>query len=719
MSRAAPFSRRARPGHRIRSTGRRVIRTALAAAIAIASAAAPCAESSTDAAPEYVDKLIPGGPASPELATDGAAAFDATGMPRALRVESRMQSSTNDQGSESSAWVSLRSAVDTANYGAFSLDASARLFDRSTQQRRGPGVSFSLYQTAMPFGGGWYASQGLGVIQTLSPRLAGQQASFFVPTRLVQGASTQWNNEANGLSLQLSGGETGSFSSIGQGSFYGSGNRVAALGVEIQGTRPGRESLLPTGWSYSAIASTAAGSTEQLVPGFGVRSGEPAGSGVFQSLRWESVGTFVQGNLIAGRNQDTTTLSHGGSAGAQLSRAGAWVDGALQSGEITQRWGLHHLAPGLSWQGTALGGNSEGGYFRWSHVGLRTQLDVQVSTAQPIDLAAGGVTLNQAGVSVRHYIDQQLGVGGVVQISDGATTTAQVSGYTELHRPWADLRLQAGFETSDGRIAVRRLSSDQSWVLPIGQRLSTSQALTSTSAGARDASGVAANDYGSSLELAVAGGADVGDRLTLDLNARVNLPLSSQAARIYNVSASGQWRFAPGWSLGAALGWSRTSGLTTPTPPSPVPGLPGTFTSYAYPGSNSRDLWVTLRYDFQAGSAPVPIGVGGRAGAGGGNVEGVVYLDENRNGRLDALEVRAPNVTVMLDGRYSTRTDAQGRFEFPFVAPGAHVVVVVSDTLPLPWVAPGVAGLRVEVVPRETARIEIGALRDRVGGNEE
>ena len=688
-----------------------------------ASAPVPPAASASAPAPEYVDKLIEGAPALPELVDDGSAGFDASGAPRSLRVESRAQSSSNDQGHESSAWVNLRGSIDTANYGAFSLDASARLLERSSQQRRGAGVSFSLYQSAMPFGGGWYASQGLGVIQTLSPRLAWQQASFFVPTRLVQGASTQWRNDAHGVALQLSGGETGSFSSIGQGSFYGSGNRVAALGFELQPARAGGPSLLPSGWSYSAMASTATGSssggTAQAVPGFLAVSGEPAGTGVLQSLRWESAGGFAQGNLIASRNQDPVIAAQGVSGGAQASRVGAWFDAASQSGEITQRWGLHHLAPNLSWQGYALGGNSEGGYYRWSRLGLATQVEAQLSNAQPIDLGAGGATLHQAGVSVRHYIDQQLGLGGLVQLSSGTTTAWQVSGYSELRRPWAELRLQAGLETSGGRVVVRRVSSDQAWALPIGRRFSTSQALVSTRAGAQDASGAALGAYGTALELALAAGADIGDRLSLDFNGRASLPLSSQAARIYNISASSQWRFARAWSLSAALGVSRTTGLTGPTTVSPIPGLPGTFAPYVYPGTSSRDLWLTLRYDFQAGSAPMPIGAGGRVGAGGGNIEGVVYLDDNRNGRLDALETRAANVTVMLDGRYTTRTDAQGRFEFPFVAPGVHAVAVLSDTLPLPWVTPSTAPQRVEVVPREATRVEIGALRDRIGANEE
>ena len=664
------------------------------------------------APPEYVDRLIEGASPQPELVDDGTAGFDARGAPRALRIESRAQSSSNELGHESSAWVSLRGTVDTANYGAFSLDASARVLERTSQQQRGAGVSFSLYQTAMPFSGGWYASQGLGVIQTLSPQLAARQASFFVPTRLVQGASTQWRNEASGLTVQLSGGETGSFSSIGQGSFFGSGNKVAAVGVELQPARAGIAGLLPSGWGYSALASTSSGGVDQVIPGFGVRSGEAAGRGLFQSLRWEGTDRFVQGNLLASRNEDPTRLAAGTASDGKASRVGAWLDGALQSGEFTQRWGLHHLAPGLSWQGSALGGNTEGGYYRWSLFGLRTHVEAQVSAMQPIDLAAGGSTLNQVGVSVRHYIDQQLGIGGVVQLNDGTSTVVQASGYAELHRPWADLRLQTGFETSDGRIAVLRVSSDQAWVLPVGRRLSTSQALTTTRSGAQDANGVVVGNDGTALELAIAGGADLGERLSLDLNARASLPITSQAARVYNVSASSQWRFARGWSIGAALGWSHASGLTSTTTATPIPSLPGAFTVYAYPSVSSRDLWLTLRYEFQGGTASLPIGAGARVGAGGGTIEGVVYLDDNRNGRLDALEVRAANVTVMLDGRYAARTDAQGRFEFPFVAPGVHAIMVVSDTLPLPWAQPSAQALRVEVVPRETARVEIGATRE-------
>lgn len=533
----------------------------------------------------------------------------------------------------------------------------------------------------------------------------------------MQGASTQWHNEAQGIVLQFSGGETGSFASIGQGSFYTSGNRVAAVGLELQPVGPGHTSLLPQGWRYSAVASGATGGPAQLVPGFGLRLSEPADRGLFQSVRWESASGFVQGNLIASRGDNPVTSSTKAPSAASSSRVGAWLDGALRAGNTTHRWGLHHLASNLRWQGSALGGNAQGGYYRWSQIGLRTQLEAQLSSVQPIDIGSGDATQRRVGLAVRHLLEQRLSLGGLLQASTGSARGMQISAYSELQRPWADIRFQAGYESSGARVSARRVSSDQSWALPLGLRLSSSQALTSTRTGVTNAGAVPAAG-GTTLDLALAGGADIGDRLSLDLNAQASLPMSSQISRAYNISASGQWRLSRGWSLGAALGLSRSSGPARAGTVSPIPPLPGGSTALAFPGTNSRDFWLTLRHDFQAGSASIPIGHGGRVGAGGGSIDGVVYLDDNRNARPDALEARAPNVTVTLDGRYSTRTDAQGRFEFPFVAPGSHTIAVASDTLPLPWAMPSPEAIRVEVAPRASTRVEIGATRERSGASE-
>jgi hypothetical protein len=90
-----------------------------------------------------------------------------------------------------------------------------------------------------------------------------------------------------------------------------------------------------------------------------------------------------------------------------------------------------------------------------------------------------------------------------------------------------------------------------------------------------------------------------------------------------------------------------------------------------------------------------------------------LFLDANDNGRLDAGEAAAPNVTVLLDGRFTARTDSEGRFEFPAVAPGNHVVTVLPDNLPLPWVVSSGGRFDVQVRVRDQSRIEIPAQRLR------
>ena len=86
---------------------------------------------------------------------------------------------------------------------------------------------------------------------------------------------------------------------------------------------------------------------------------------------------------------------------------------------------------------------------------------------------------------------------------------------------------------------------------------------------------------------------------------------------------------------------------------------------------------------------------------------------------LPASWIKAANITVTLDGRYATRTDAQGRYEFPFVAAGTHTVTVASDSLPLPWAMQRGERTQIEVNPRDVTRLDFGATRDLVAVNGE
>ena len=125
--------------------------------------------------------------------------------------------------------------------------------------------------------------------------------------------------------------------------------------------------------------------------------------------------------------------------------------------------------------------------------------------------------------------------------------------------------------------------------------------------------------------------------------------------------------------------------------------------------TNTRSFFLLLRYEDRAGSSIAPLG--GPPKTGGGSIEGVVFLDANRSGTQEAGESTAAGVTVFLDGRYAVRTDSQGRFTFPFVAPGPRVITVLNETLPLPWETGDRRRTRIEVAVRETMRVAIPVVR--------
>src|SRR5260221_518798 len=69
------------------------------------------------------------------------------------------------------------------------------------------------------------------------------------------------------------------------------------------------------------------------------------------------------------------------------------------------------------------------------------------------------------------------------------------------------------------------------------------------------------------------------------------------------------------------------------------------------------------------------------------------------------------NLTVLLDGRFATRTNNDGRFEFPFVASGPHSLSVIPDNLALPYSVANEGKREVLVRTRETTSLEIAAVK--------
>jgi hypothetical protein len=164
------------------------------------------------------------------------------------------------------------------------------------------------------------------------------------------------------------------------------------------------------------------------------------------------------------------------------------------------------------------------------------------------------------------------------------------------------------------------------------------------------------------------------------------------------------WQINRDWSLGTSVYENRGVLVDTLAVQSPLvtPEIIRTR-------PNDRGLFVTLRYGSHAGSTSAPLG--GFPGSGSGRIEGSVYLDANGNGQRDGNESGAANILVMLDGKFSTRTNAYGGFEFPSVVSGPHVLTVLQDDLPLPWSVDTERKINAPVSTRDVTHVDIGAKR--------
>jgi hypothetical protein len=664
-----------------------------------AVAGAGTAEPSPDAA--FADRLLDDGTLAPDIeaADPRLQPRAADGWPRSLSVATRAQAQQLSGGTrESSLATQLRATLDTPNHGALGLEASLRWHHERSEAAFGaargtPAASFALAQRQMPLDGGWQASHFAGAIAALNTELAREAPRLGVPTRWLRGAAGAWTQPALGLHLNVSLGDGGRYDTLGAGGLARDGSRLRVAGLQFDRPVPGARG----DWSYGAQieSHTAADAAEALAV--------PGGEALWQSLRWRgALGGPLGGGEVdgtPGARPAAVQLQWLDSRGAGLRGRAAWLDAALDDGPVAHRLGLQRLAQGAQWLGATVGAGTESLMYRWRWRTRRDVLELQFDGQHP--LAGGGVT-RQLWASGRHQLDLRDALGAQLTRLDAPSGQAwQGFAYVDAQREAEHWRGFAG--------AGRDAQGEELAQLGVDWSAERAAARWGASAALARVPGQA----GAVLDATGSVGGRVAARIGLDAGLRAVVAEGGEWLS-HGLQLSAQWAFAPGWSLDAALALSRSRAFVAPSGPGgAAPSLAGEA-----PALEARSAWLGLRYDFAAGTPQRPIG--GPATGGGAPLEGLLFLDANANGRLDPGESRAPNVTVVLDGRYGTRTDAEGRYRFPLVAAGTHHLGVISDNLPLPWQVPGDAGrapgmaatVRVEIRAREPARVDLGAVRE-------
>jgi hypothetical protein len=652
------------------------------------------------AAQAWQDHYIDGGSLKPDVSTGESATTDDTGLARSVQIDAVGSVLTSTEAGGASSVVEsgmvIRSQWESAAYGDWSLDGSARSGGSGLgQSQTGQGVALTLRQAGMPFDGGWRADNALGDLNSPDINLARFQSRFYLPTGPMQGVTSEWRGPEE---LQL----------------------VAGLGV------PGvYDGILVPDFRVLSGSSATAGAEWSPVPHWTV-GGQLidahdvdlyAGAGLTPAAVLALKGAYASDAVLASQKLSATTglvsaawqdhddrvqlnLIDGGINGGR-NGSGAWLDGAMTRGRLQQSGGLFRIDPGITWGNQLIANDIEGGYYRLGYQSRQWLADVGIDEVRSIDGLGGDTTFVTS--DARYQFSRDVGAGLVANLSrSGYGTSGSLQGYVDRQDAWGTTRVQAAFASGPAaRDAMVTL--DQAWKMPAGLRLATSAGFER--ADSPDAAGV--REASTLLNIAANGGGQLTARFGLEANIRWATAVQGRVAPGLYTNLSLTWQLAPSWLLLATYYDSRIGSWTPLTVTSPLaPPLATTA-----PAMQERGMFLTVRYQHAAGMHFAPLG--GAPGAGSGDLRGIVYLDANDNGRLDAGEAGAPNVTVILDGRFSVQTDATGHFDFPVVVAGRHVVTVVTDNLPLPWMLANDGRQEVLVSTRERTDVAIGARRLR------
>jgi len=621
-------------------------------------------------APAYVDRVMEDLPPEPADDTQDQA-YDREGLPRFLRLETRLGTQPFDQARKTRIGYGIYGLLETPNHGTLSVDG--------TYAPSGSSGTLTFRQRAMPLSSGWLMSNELGVINPPSPRILQLPARVYLPSTILQGASTEWESPGEGLQLQASTGQPGRLDFLPASGFRKlSGQRTAVSGqwrLNAGDTNP----LSNQGWTIALRHEDANRVSNQEIP---TQPGDiVSASSTLLALRHEGAEHRIQGQVVSSQSSNV--------AGA---RNGFWIDSEWDDGPRKHGLGAYRLEQDLNWANLAMANDLVGAYARTNWRTRQWSAEGSVDWLDSISGRSGSGFFATGSARWRLNRDHSLGAGSTLRRFDGDAWSTY--GDWRFQNGWGTSGLRLEFTHGDNEAQSRWLTWDQEWLVPPGWSISTS-----LGTGAYDATATQPSESVWSAALSLS--APLSSRSSLRGN--LNTEQSNTGTSRNSLNLGAYWRINPRWSVegnyNRSTGRSRFSPSLDPLAPlqSVVP-------------DSDRSFYALLRYELSAGSRSVPLG--GRASEGGGRIAGTVYFDANRSGTQEASELGVPNVTVFLDNRYAVRTDNQGRFEFPFVASGPRIVSIRGDSLPLPWNVVDEGQAKVDVRLRESISLSIPVQRN-------
>ena len=645
-------------------------RTSLVAAVtllALASAQAqPSAAGAAPATP-YVDKVMAEGNFDDSALQLKASAYNSSGPPRSLRLNYSIFSQAGEADATLSRALDLSAFVDTADYGSLSVNATLSSQDTNSAYngRRATNGSWRLDQRTLPLDGGWRANHSAGDINTGNSALARGSARTYLPGTPVRGVGGEWYL-GDLITLNASAGRTGLFNGVDLSGFEVSPGRIATAGGQFR---------LP-----DSLAGGRTDAAAQWLDARGISDYSGSASlqdtqAVWTSVGWEGAapwnaalapGSAAPADRLGGLRVQGNLLRSNSSRNGQA--LGLWADAAWR----TERWrhtaGAFRFEPGLRWGAATIASDLQGVYWQADTSSRQWQAGFSGELSDGVSNAGTGQGRSAfASANGRYSLDTRNSVGAVLNVRAlGGNGRALLLNWDRTGA-WGQTQWRADLAHSAG-LHTTRLGVDQNWALQTGT-LSTSLAWERSTG---------ASTSGRSLVWGVLGSVSPWPQWTLDVSMRG--AHRSGGASSLNANLGARWQWDSGWSVGFRYTEARGK---EPLSPLVVSALTAATLSSTMTLPTYRSVQLLLRYEGRAGTASAPLG--GAAGSGAGTLSGTVFFDADASGRREASEAGVPGITVILDKRFVTRTDAQGYYEFPAAAAGQHLVDISPDNIPLPW----------------------------------
>ena len=629
----------------------------------------PSASQPVATANGYVDRVMDTTPAENEAMQLKLDTFEAGGWPRGWRIEggTGVQSGLSRTQNNS---IAISGFLETPDYGIFSVNAnnvSAVETAPGNVSRSNAGTTWRIDQRGLALNGGWVANHSIGNVGATGVPLSRGLSRTSLPITPIRGAAGQWSL-GDAVDLNASMGEVGAFAGFDLSGFRPTGAQVASAGVQLR--LNGQPASADRTYAAVQFIDVRQSATDLQVGGKQNTQGIYAAASFEGRLPWaddtkRGPSTQEPSERIGGFRLQSNFLHSTQADGGQAS--GVWADAQWRTDQWRQTAGVFRFDPLLRWGEALLASNLQGIYWRadtatrqWQFSGTGELSNAVTHSNAASAFFSGNVlyrinsrnTLNTTinlrmltnpASSVNFNWNQQNAIGQTQLLSE-------VANFNERRT------VRFGGEQSLNLSAPSTLSASLVWERTTGNLVAPVQGWT----------------WGLLGSLSPASG------LLLDGSLRGSQRSDGTSAIDANVALS--WQFSPGWSTALRYAESRgqqaqtnllASALTTALLPPAVVTPP------------FRSLLLTLRYEGRAGSSIRPIG--GVVGEGAGDITGTVFFDTDNNGRRDASEVGVPGVTVTLDRRYVTRTDAQGRYTFAYVAAKTHLIEISADNVPLPW----------------------------------